>query len=187
MANPNELYDILGVSPTASLGDIKRAFRQQAREHHPDKNPNDVDGATERFKRLQQAYEILGNPTKRAQYDIQQQQQPPPQPTFVYDDAMNEVVIQLYHALLQGYEEREFTDEDAWNTLLGGVGGAFLGGLYGHASGGDMAINALLGALFGSVLPTAIPMLALAISQLRPEQKALLVGQLNEYLAQSHK
>lgn len=61
-------YDILGVSRTASPDDVKKAYRRLAKQHHPDRNPNDKS-AERRFKEIQAAYEVLGDPEKRAQYD----------------------------------------------------------------------------------------------------------------------
>ncbi len=61
-------YQILGVSRTATQDEIKRAYRRLAKEHHPDRNPDDK-GAEQRFKEVQAAYEVLGDPQKRAQYD----------------------------------------------------------------------------------------------------------------------
>lgn len=63
-----ELYDLLGISPGSSPEEIKKAFRKLARQHHPDLNPGDA-GAEARFKQIQQAYDILSEPDKRAAYD----------------------------------------------------------------------------------------------------------------------
>ena len=60
-----DLYEILGVGKTASKDEIKRAYRKLAHEHHPDKG----SGEAEKFKELNQAYEVLSDETKRAQYD----------------------------------------------------------------------------------------------------------------------
>jgi molecular chaperone DnaJ len=62
------LYDVLGVSKTASQDEIKKAYRKLAREYHPDKNPGDKE-AEERFKEIQGAYDVLSEPEKRKQYD----------------------------------------------------------------------------------------------------------------------
>ncbi len=61
-------YEVLGVSPSASADEIKAAFRRLARENHPDHNQGDT-GATERFKEINAAYQVLGDPSKRAQFD----------------------------------------------------------------------------------------------------------------------
>jgi molecular chaperone DnaJ len=61
-------YETLSIERTASDGDIKVAFRKQAMQWHPDRNPGDKD-AEHRFKELNEAYEVLKDPDKRAAYD----------------------------------------------------------------------------------------------------------------------
>src|ERR687894_405212 len=63
-----DLYKVLGVSKGASQEEIRRSYRKLARKHHPDANRDD-QGAEERFKEIQHAYEILSNPEKRREYD----------------------------------------------------------------------------------------------------------------------
>src|ERR1041385_3688240 len=63
-----DYYEILGVPRTASEADIKKAFRKLAREHHPDVAKNKKQ-AEEKFKEINEAYEVLGDPTKRKKYD----------------------------------------------------------------------------------------------------------------------
>ena len=63
-----DYYEILGVSKGASAAEIKKAYRKKAIEFHPDKNPGDAK-AEAMFKKSAEAYEVLGNPDKRAKYD----------------------------------------------------------------------------------------------------------------------
>ncbi len=65
MRNP---YDVLGVSRSASEAEIKKAFRKLAKTYHPDSNTNDPK-AKDKFAEANSAYEILGDATKRAQFD----------------------------------------------------------------------------------------------------------------------
>ncbi|KAI0292128.1 hypothetical protein BC826DRAFT_452828 [Russula brevipes] len=68
MALETALYDVLGVSSTATEDEIKKAYRKKARNLHPDKNPNDPD-AIRNFQELGAAYEILNDPNTREVYD----------------------------------------------------------------------------------------------------------------------
>ena len=63
-----DLYKALEVSKGATQDEVRRAYRRLARKYHPDANPND-EGAEERFKEIQHAYEVLSNPEKRREYD----------------------------------------------------------------------------------------------------------------------
>ncbi len=65
MAGAKNYYDILGVPKSATADEIKKAFRKLARKHHPDKE----GGSEERFKEINEAYEVLSDKEKRAQYD----------------------------------------------------------------------------------------------------------------------
>ena len=67
-STPRDPYEVLGVERTASEGQIKKAFRQLARELHPDVNAHDPD-AEEKFKEAAEAYEILSDSERRATYD----------------------------------------------------------------------------------------------------------------------
>lgn len=68
MAARPDYYATLGVGRKASQEEIKKAYRKLAREHHPDRNPGDKK-AEARFKEVSQAYDVLGDPDKRKQYD----------------------------------------------------------------------------------------------------------------------
>jgi len=67
MTTKLDYYDSLGVPRNAGQDEIKRAFRRLAMKHHPDKNRE--PGAEERFKEINEAYEVLSDPEKRAMYD----------------------------------------------------------------------------------------------------------------------
>jgi curved DNA-binding protein len=68
MQNFRNYYDILGVARDATVDEIKKSFRRLARQYHPDLNPGNKQ-AEEKFKDLNEAYEVLSDPTKRSQYD----------------------------------------------------------------------------------------------------------------------
>ncbi len=65
---PRDYYEVLGVARDASEADIKKAYRKLARQFHPDRNPGDKSAAG-KFKEVQEAYDVLSDKTKRAQYD----------------------------------------------------------------------------------------------------------------------
>src|SRR5438094_853475 len=65
---PRDYYDVLGVSRGASTEEITKAYKKLARQHHPDRNPGDKQ-AEATFKEIQNAYDVLNDQTKKAQYD----------------------------------------------------------------------------------------------------------------------
>ncbi|MGF1540507.1 MAG: DnaJ C-terminal domain-containing protein [Pleurocapsa sp.] len=73
MPNVRNYYEILGVSKNAPVDEIKQAYRTLARRYHPDRNPGNK-AAEEKFKDINEAYEILSDQTRRLQYDRSQGQ-----------------------------------------------------------------------------------------------------------------
>lgn len=67
MVSKRDYYDVLGVSKTASKDEIKKAYRKLSKKYHPDINKE--VGADEKFKEISEAYEVLSDESKRAQYD----------------------------------------------------------------------------------------------------------------------
>jgi len=65
----DDYYKVLGISRSASDKDIAKAYRKLALQYHPDKNPDDREGAEEQFKKVSEAYEILHDPEKKQIYD----------------------------------------------------------------------------------------------------------------------
>ena len=63
-----DYYDVLGLSRGAGADEIKKAYRKLAMQHHPDRNPSDVE-AENKFKEATEAYEVLSNDQKRTMYD----------------------------------------------------------------------------------------------------------------------
>ena len=72
MATNKDYYAVLGVSASATHDEIKKQYRKLAAKHHPDKNQNDAKAA-DRFKEISEAYQVIGDPEKRKQYDQMRQ------------------------------------------------------------------------------------------------------------------
>src|SRR4030066_74134 len=69
MAAKSDYYDILGVSKKASSEEIKKAYRKQALEWHPDRHQDNKEAAEKRFKEINEAYQVLSDSQKRSAYD----------------------------------------------------------------------------------------------------------------------
>jgi curved DNA-binding protein len=64
-----DYYQVLGVPKTARAEEIKKAYRKLAMQYHPDRNPGKEQWANDKFKEINEAYAVLGDPEKRKQYD----------------------------------------------------------------------------------------------------------------------
>lgn len=64
-----DYYQILGVSRSAGIDEIKKAYRRLVLRWHPDKNPNNTNEATLKFRQISEAYDVLSDPVKRRQFD----------------------------------------------------------------------------------------------------------------------
>src|SRR5918912_4261208 len=106
------LYDTLGVKKDASTEEIKKAYRKLAAQYHPDKNPGDAS-AEEKFKEVQNAYDVLSDAEKRKQYD-----------TFGSADGRGP----------GGFDPRNFGGGSFTINDLGDLGDLF-GGLFGGRAG----------------------------------------------------
>jgi molecular chaperone DnaJ len=100
-----DYYEVLSVSRSATLQDIKRAYRTLAVRHHPDRNPGQAE-AEERFKEAAEAYQVLSDPEKRRRYDA-------------YGHAG------LGRGGFGGFDPSAFTD---FSDILGGIFSDFFGG-----------------------------------------------------------
>ena len=67
MSDKRDYYEVLGVNKDANDKELKKAFRSLARKYHPDKNSD--PGADDKFKEIQEAFAVLSDSEKRAQYD----------------------------------------------------------------------------------------------------------------------
>ncbi len=138
-----DYYEVLGIDKGASAADIKRAYKKQAARHHPDKNLSDKKGAEEKFKEVNEAYDVLSDERKRHVYDqygaegLKQQQQMGSGGGASAFDGMG------------GFP-------GGMGGFPGGMGGfSFGGGMSGGAGGmpGQINLEEMLAQLFGGGMP----------------------------------
>jgi molecular chaperone DnaJ len=132
-------YDTLGVSRSASEDELRKAYRRLARKYHPDLNPGDK-GAEERFKAVQEAYDILSDPKKRQVYD---------QMGFYSDNVGSAGAGQGPFGGAPGFDFSGFDFEDAARSAGGFPGGQGFPGNAGSGPGGSGAFKDLFSQFFG--------------------------------------
>lgn len=110
-----EYYEILGVDENASQKEIKKAFRRKAKKYHPDSGSEEAD--EERFKEINEAYQVLSDEEKRKKYDQFGK-------AGISDEARRRARTDF-----SGFE-------DLFESLFGGMGGGMGGGLFGGRRGG---------------------------------------------------
>ena len=127
-----DYYDLLGLNRSASEAEIKNAYRQMAKQHHPDRNPGDK-AAESRFKEVNEAYEVLRDPQKKAAYD-----------QFGHQAFEAGMAGGRGGAAGAGFDFTSFADvfDDLFGDFMGnGAGGRARGGRGGSARGADLRYN----------------------------------------------
>lgn len=119
MAKKRDYYEVLEVSRTATITEIKKAYKKKAIQYHPDKNPGDA-AAEEKFKEAAEAYEILSDEQKRAKYDRYGHEAP---------------------GGFGGHSGGGFSMDDIFSQFGDIFGGHFSGGFGGFGGGGGRRTN----------------------------------------------
>jgi len=123
-----DYYEVLGVERGAATADIKRAYRKMAMQHHPDRNPGNKD-AEERFKEAAEAFEVLGDDSKRQ----------------LYDQYGHEGPRGAGFSGFQGTDEIFARFSDMFGDLFGGLGGFSGGGRRGGPQrGADLKVRVVI-------------------------------------------
>lgn len=109
----SDFYTVLGVSKDASADEIKKAYRTLAFKYHPDRNPGDKV-AEEKFKEISAAYDVLGDETKRRNYDLGGYSNP-------FENAYGSNGQSQSQNTYQTYENPFGPDSDFWSWFAGGA------------------------------------------------------------------
>jgi len=108
-----DYYEILGVPRNASQEEIKKAYRKLVKQWHPDLHPENKEEAERRFKEIQEAYEVLSDPEKRAMYDrFGYVGEPPPSHQYTPHETKS-----IFEDIFRDFEE--FFDRDIFDIFFG--------------------------------------------------------------------
>jgi curved DNA-binding protein len=125
-----DYYEILGVTRTAKDDEIKKSYRKLARKYHPDLNPNNKQ-SEEKFKEIQEAYEVLGDAEKRKKYDQLGANwkngadfTPPPNWGGTGGGGGYQGTINMEDLFGRAHEQRGSAFSDFFEAIFGGMGGA---------------------------------------------------------------
>ncbi len=120
-----DYYEILGVPRNASQDEIKKAYKRLVKKWHPDLNPNNKEEAEKRFKEIQEAYEVLSDPEKRAMYDkFGYVGDVPPTGGGGYSTggripSLDEILKEFFGEGLGGFFGRSFFGSDVFDVFFG--------------------------------------------------------------------
>lgn len=148
MTRHKDYYHILGVDETSSAEEIKKAYRRQALQFHPDRNPGDKE-AEEKFKLISEAYAVLVDPVKRAEYDRvradESRARARPEAGFTYsqEDIFRDFFAgayarQVMRDLAEEFQRSGFRfDEKFFDRVFFGGRGFFFGGVFFSGPGAE--------------------------------------------------
>lgn len=119
-----DYYEILGVPRNASQEEIKRAYKRLIKKWHPDLNPDNREEAEKRFKEIQEAYEVLSDPEKRAMYDkYGYVGDVPPSGTYTGGGGriptLEEIIREFFGEGFGGFFGRDFFGSDVFDIFFG--------------------------------------------------------------------
>lgn len=190
--NSTCLYTRLGVTPNATPEEIRKAYRRGALREHPDRNPGNGREAEERFKKLNQAYEILSDDNKRRMYDASGRAEVPEE-QFTFNGEMSDILNKFMHDVFANMDRRTVGlrrgggNGGGLGEMLGALAVGGLAGLGGIAlaavQGGDsrlMFAYGAMGTLLGAGATVVVDSVAEAMGKLEEGQKVLMFNILGE-------
>lgn len=138
MSSTRDPYQVLGLSRSATAEEVKKAYRDMAKKHHPDRNPDDKK-AESKLKEINGAYTLLADAEKRRRFDAGEIDADGNEKIFSYRPQGGGGARGRTHGARSFFTEDDFTSEDIISTLFGGgrKKGRGAGGFAGMGMGGD--------------------------------------------------